>query len=681
MSFAVASALLVGLLVVAPIAAHLLRRGRPQQIEFPAAALVPRTAAKSRKRSRLDDRLLLALRVLLVTSLAALGATPLVQCSRLSVSRTSGASVALAIVVDDSHSMRSRVEDGVRWELAIKGAQELLASTRAGDAVALVLAGRPARVALSPTTDRDAARRALAELDPSDRSTDVEDAVKIARASLSDLPQVDKRVVLLSDLAGATLPPGEPPVSVPLRALREPASNCAITTCTQRGVSVVAEVACTDTAVAQGRQLAIDQQSAVRRDEAPSEPSPGGASGEAEDEPDRKPREPVRTAELAARGGVQAVELVASLDTDVRQLRLSGEDADASDDVCAVGPDAAGTTVAIVADRARATTVTGGPTVIEQALHALRPTASLRPLTLLPETKEDLQSYATLILDDPPGFSPEARTALVDWVRQGGVAVALLGPRAPTAQLASNLTPFVEGAVQWESLDAPQGVTAASLAWLGEASHSLDAVTESGRALFGGVPTGARVRGMWQDEQPWLLEQGLDRGLLITVGLPASVDVSDFALRPAFVALFDHVLTQAESRSGPSRSRAGTTWRFSSGRATAVVGPRGELPLTSGGTCVDGAGSDCASGQAFDHVQVGLAGRYVVRRGGNETVRVVDVDPDEVLARPALGGEEPAAASSWTQSSVDVSPELALIVLCLFAAELIFRSLAKRREA
>ena len=61
----------------------------------------------------MEDRALFATRAAAVGLLAVLGATPLVRCSRLSLQRSGGASVAMAIVLDDSMSMRARTQ-GVR---------------------------------------------------------------------------------------------------------------------------------------------------------------------------------------------------------------------------------------------------------------------------------------------------------------------------------------------------------------------------------------------------------------------------------------------------------------------------------------------------------------------------------------------------------------------------------------
>ena len=241
MSFLVAAALGVGFFVVIPIAAHLLRRGRARERDLPPTALVPAARSVARERATLEDRVLLTIRALLIASLAVIGATPFVRCSRLSLNRSAGASVAFALVLDDSHSMRQQSPDGsVRFERAMHAARELLASAREGDAIAIVLAGKPARLALAATTDLNAARRALGELSESDRSTDLEGAVGLARTSIASVPHRDKRVVLLSDLAGTALSEGQPPLWTPVPELASPLENCAIFAAERRGRRIAA---------------------------------------------------------------------------------------------------------------------------------------------------------------------------------------------------------------------------------------------------------------------------------------------------------------------------------------------------------------------------------------------------------------------------------------------------------
>src|SRR5262249_28630660 len=192
------------------VLAHLLRRRQAEERPFPPARLVPPTQPAARRRSLLEDRALFAVRALAVIGLAVLGATPFIHCSRLSITRRSGASVALALVIDDSLSMRAPLPAGLagvgpggatRWARALAAARELTAGRGAGDAGARAPAGAPARVALGSTTNMAAVKDALDGLAPSDRATDLDGAVQLARGLLRGLAQRDKRVVLLSDLA------------------------------------------------------------------------------------------------------------------------------------------------------------------------------------------------------------------------------------------------------------------------------------------------------------------------------------------------------------------------------------------------------------------------------------------------------------------------------------------------
>jgi hypothetical protein len=194
-------ALGVAALVAAPYFAHRLRRRRADEIPFAPARLVPQAPPKARRRSRLEDRSLFAIRAASILALALLGASPLVRCSRLALSR-GGASVAVAIVLDDSMSMRAKdAGERSRFERAKKGAEEVLASLRDGDAAAIVLAGAPARVGLAATTDISAARAVIEAATESDRATDLDGALAIARTLVGDLPQLDRRAIVLSDLA------------------------------------------------------------------------------------------------------------------------------------------------------------------------------------------------------------------------------------------------------------------------------------------------------------------------------------------------------------------------------------------------------------------------------------------------------------------------------------------------
>jgi len=327
LSFVVWAALAVAGLVVGPVIAHLLRRGRATEQEFPPAVLVPPLTSTARQRSHLEDYPLLALRAGMIVALAVLGATPLVRCDRLSLDRERGASVALAIVLDDSLSMRAlSPKKSSRWSLAKSGARELLDGAREGDAVALILAGRPARVALAATSDLTAARRVLDDLGPSDRSTDLAEAVDLARAAIRALPQKDRRIVVLSDLAGEELPPGTPAVAAPLVDLARPVSDCGIASAELRGRRATVSVACSADAAADGRKVEL-----VVMERATASANANDAGTQA-----AEVGAVVGSAELSRHGGEQTLSLEVGARAGRLEARLTGHDDSDHDDTAPV---------------------------------------------------------------------------------------------------------------------------------------------------------------------------------------------------------------------------------------------------------------------------------------------------------------------------------------------------------
>lgn len=648
MSFLVTAALAVGLLVGVPIVAHLLRRGRTREQPFPPASLVPVARSVARQRSRLEDRALLLLRAAIIIALAMLGATPLVRCSRLSLGRESGASVALALVIDDSLSMRAKVSGGrTRWDLALRSARELLDSAREGDAVAIVLAGRPARLALSATTDLSAVRRALGDLRPSDRGTDLEGALALGRASIAPLPHADKRVVVLSDLASNADLSGTPPAWTPVAALTEHADDCGISRAERRGRHVAVTVACNSGAAAKDRAV---------RAVAAGEPSSSGA--------------PHAEERLVMRAGIQHLALDVDPKAGALAVTLSGEDALERNDRASVAPEASALAIGVNADPERSSAVTGGPPLIEQALGALDAGATLRPLTSLPHETADLRDLAAVVIDDPPGLTPEARSALLSWVEKGGVALALLGPRAATLQLGATLEPFAQGAVHWEKTGA-RGVDPATLSWLGPEAQSLVDLAPRARALLDGAEApGARAVGRWDDGKAWLLERAVGRGALFTLALPTSIEHSDLALRPGFLALLDHVVAQARERSGPRQSLVGTEWTFPAGLNVRITGPDGQLTL-----------QESSGENPRKRVSTASAGEYELTINGERQQRTVWLDPEEIITRPKPAPAQAAVGSTANPGGrIDASRELGWVLLALVALELGWRIVRSGRE-
>jgi hypothetical protein len=646
-SFVTALALGIAILVVAPYLAHRLRRRRAEDRPFAPARLVPPAPPKARRRAQLEDKALFATRALAVVALAALGASPLVRCQRLALQRSGGASVALAIVLDDSMSMRAAPGGRSRFERARQGALELLASAREGDAVAIVLAGAPARVALAATTDLGAARAALDGIVETDRATDLDGAVAMARALVGQLPHVDKRVVVLSDLADGrpdAAPLGENSplaVWVAMPELRAPPAetDCAILAADRVGVRVRVRIACGQGGTAQGRDVAVfDGDKELVRG-----PAPAGATGEvslalAKDEP---------------------VDLVA---------RLTGADAIAADDSAFVVVEAGPSAIAVVADTADEAAATGGAPVVEQALAALRLDVAVRPIPALPDRAEDLAPFAGIMIDDPPGLTPEQRHALQAFVEQGGVVLLALGPRAAAAPLGASLEPIVVRAITW-SASPVVGVDPESVApALADAALSTEDLAPKGRVTLGVEDASALETLLaWKDKAPLVGRRAFGRGEAWVVTLPFAVDASDLTLRPAFLVLLDAWVAEARLRAAPRRTDVGLPWAFPNAHDVKIEGPAGALATTRD------QGTVRAVPSRIGPYRIAVDGRKELRVA-SPIAREADLRP-RAFAQPASGG-----TLGDRRATVDISWAIALALLGLLTLEIALRVHAKARQ-
>jgi hypothetical protein len=649
-SFVTAIGLAVAVLVAFPYMAHRLRRRRAEERPFAGAHLVPAAPPRARRRSQLEDRALFALRAASVVALAGLAASPLVRCSRLSLHREGGASIAMAIVLDDSMSMRATFAGGTttRFDRAMRGARELLGSAREGDAIAIVLAGAPPRVALAATTDLAAARAALSDTPPSDRGTDLDGAIAMARALVSQLPQVDRRIVVLSDLAdghpeGPPLGEGESlPVWVALPELREDAKDCGIVAADRLGVGVRVTLACGPGAVSVGREVTVR----AGDDVVARGPAPVGAGGEVSL---TLPAEPSR-------------DLVA---------RLEGADAIAADDVAAVVPEAAAPAIAIVADSTEEATATGGAPILEQAMTALHLDIALRPIPAVPDRAEDLAGFLGVILDDPPGLTPEERRAAGAFLDRGGELLVALGPHAAAAPLGATLEPVLSHGVTWGETKAKGAAEASAAPLLADAARSFTDLAARSRATL--APEDAKSFApliAWDDGAPLVAKRTVGTlgagGDAWVVTLPFAVGASDLTLRPGFLGLLEAWADEVRAHAVPVRIDVGVPWVFRSGGSLAVDGPGGALAIARDGPVARAAPP--------------VIGVYEVTVAGKTERRVAAPIPAEMNLRPRRVVAAPTSnALGDDHASVDVSWVVALALLALVAAELALRVDRARR--
>jgi hypothetical protein len=648
-TFVTALALAIATLVALPVLAHRLRRKRAEEQPFAGAHLVPPAPPRARSRARLEDRALFTLRALAVVALALLGASPLVRCSRLSMQRSSGASMALAIVVDDSMSMRAPYKGRTRFQRAKEAAGELIAGAREGDAVAIVLAGSPPRVALAATTDLAAAQVVVDGLTESDRATDVEGALRIGEGLVAELPQIDRRVVLLSDCADGHADDGPLgaksglPVWNALPEIAGEVGDCAVLSADDLGGRVRVDVRCNAQGKLDGRDVV------VRRRESGEEvgraPAVNGAP---------------TVVTLAKDAAPNGTELVAFL------LPGSAVDAITTDDQAPVLVEGGPGALAIVVDTAAESTVTGGAPVLEQALTALRLEMTLRPLPAIPERKEDLETFAALLVDDAPGLTPEQRRALGPYLEEGGVVLFAFGPRSASAPLGATFEPLLAHGVLWRDTNAPGADLATSKDVFGEGTKSLADLAATKRAVLDPADV-AQLDPIvpWKDGAPLVARRTIGRGEAWLVTLPFSLDASDLPLRPGFLSMLDAFVLRARARSAPRRTEVGQGWAFD--RVSSATGPAGPV--------------ETRRDQGRVVVVPGLLGRYVVKDGDRSDVRVAAPAPAELdfRARP-FENKSGAEHLGESHAQVDVSSKIALALLALILLELIVR-VRKRSRA
>lgn len=653
MSFAFATAWLIALLVAGPLVAHLMRRGRAREVPFAATALVPRLEHAARHVSRIENPRLLAIRVILILSLALLGAAPLVRCEQPVLSRRAGGSVALALVLDDSASMRAQLADGKsRFETARKAALALLPQLRSDDTVAIVLGGSPARVVLLPTRSGRIVRRVLQGLAPSDRDTDMTAAVALARTTLSGIPTAQKRIVVLSDHTDfAGTKPDE--FWVPVPHLATPVADCGIVLVRRLHHGSQVDLACSRSSPA-GRHRRLELFSELGR------------------------KEVVQSATFVQKPGMSTVviettsagaALEKSLGNPPLSVRLLGGDGNPDNDSAPLCRGQLGLGVMVVGDPNTGRAPTGGPSLVEQALAALDNELSIRPLAAIPTDTTALDETDLLLLDDPQPLPPAARALIEAFAARGGIAVAFLGPHAGSQQLVSLLSPFVEGRTIWQA-HAPAGLAPESLTWLGASRDSLASLGSRGRALFDdAVNSQSQVLGRWTDGRVWLMERPLSNGKVNAVGLPLGLGWSELSLRPGFLALLSHFVDQSKQRGRSRGVVAGHPWRFFGEDAIAVVGPNGPLELVE---------SRDAAGHLQRTAIPSEVGRYRVTTAGRTEERFVVLSAEELLDTAGNVTTAPAPSGSRAEThATDLSRFAAMVLLAVALLELLTSALGR----
>ncbi|MCA9061798.1 MAG: BatA and WFA domain-containing protein [Planctomycetaceae bacterium] len=191
--------LLAGLAGISlPVIAHLLSRRRYDVVEWAAMQfLIP--DRRTRRRLKLEELLLLCLRIALICLLVFAAARPLMPSGWL-WGYHSGGSRSVILVIDGSNSM-SR-SDGLRTlhQSAVHKAAEFLQTLSAGDSVALIDArDQPRPVIESPLQDLTVVREHLDSLPRPAGAGDLQAAVERAIAISARSSEASREIVVFTD--------------------------------------------------------------------------------------------------------------------------------------------------------------------------------------------------------------------------------------------------------------------------------------------------------------------------------------------------------------------------------------------------------------------------------------------------------------------------------------------------
>lgn len=721
MSLQTAFALGIAALVALPLVAHRLRKREPRSVAFPPIRFVPKVQVPTQRRRALEDKPLFAARAAAVAALALLGATPFARCDAVTLGRHGGASLAVAVVFDDSASMQAPTAGGEpRFAKAHAAAQTLLGELRDGDSAYLVSASKPPR--LLAGGDVATVRNALAHLGApegaapraTDAPNDLPAALVLAEGLVRDAPQVDRRVVLLSDLCDgsqAPLPFGEAeaPVSAPATApaddrvsymlplpeLVAPFDDCGILSADLRGDRVVVSTACSRPSVGKNRRVELATARGEVLATAPLVPE----------------GEPAAAPEVALDGRAAAATFVVTLPLAraasneeglVAQLRAGeGAVADAvpRNDVAPLLAALSEPVLAVVTAQEELGPSATKP-VLLQAFAAIEPegpspsSVALRPLPSIPDRPEDLAPFKGIVLDDPPGLSPEQRRTLRTFAEGGGVVVLALGPRAARGRLGQTFEPWFAHPLTWGPTGGISGVARAGVVTPASKkdavdlrfsvdSAGLDALAPQGRTTFD--PDDAKHFSAilrWSDGEPLLATRTVGDGELFVTTLPFSAEVSDFPLRPAFLDVLQGFVAATVGHAAPRRTVAGATWALPS-EVAAVHGPhdgRGTGPLLD--LREEGRARVVNPPLLGAYTVTSRPGRCTQKDCEREERRVVAPAAEEIgpAPRPLPKGVAPTGHAA-ARVETDVSWIVALGVLGLVALELGLRLFSRRTPA
>lgn len=190
-----------------PVIIHLLNRRRFKVIDWAAMRFIRESIRKNRRRLRLEEMILLALRCLAIFLLAA-AVGRFLGCAPPQVLPIGGtrAQMTHVFLLDDSVSMGQKIADTTAFRKAASDLARMLGEIPSGDRVAVLLTSRSDRSEavfdLNRLAEPEPVAERLKSLGPSDTTAELHRALRTAGEMFADVA-TEKRLYVLSDFRKA----------------------------------------------------------------------------------------------------------------------------------------------------------------------------------------------------------------------------------------------------------------------------------------------------------------------------------------------------------------------------------------------------------------------------------------------------------------------------------------------
>ena len=204
-----------------PVLLHLTQREKKQIVLFPSLMFVRRIPYQAVRRRKIQNWLLLMVRLTALALIIAAFARPLIEQTDAAAGSGDGAR-ELVVLLDTSYSMGY----ADRWERARAAAHEQIARLSGADRGSLVLFSSGAEIGVRSAPERTALSSAVSVAKPGATGTRYAPALKVAGSILADSTLPRREVVLISDFQrvgwrgeeGARLPEGTVLTPVPVQS-------------------------------------------------------------------------------------------------------------------------------------------------------------------------------------------------------------------------------------------------------------------------------------------------------------------------------------------------------------------------------------------------------------------------------------------------------------------------------